>query len=156
MSVALRPLAHRDLAAWDALQRAGLPDPYSRDALERELESAMTRTFGLFEDDVLRAAVLAWLVVDELQIMTVVVDDTARRRGFGRRLVEHTLRMARAAGATFATLEVRAGNVAALALYTALGFSRDGVRPGYYPDGEDAVLMHLDFPGAAQSATEAG
>lgn len=44
-------------------------------------------------------------------------------------------------GASAATLGVRAGNTAARALYRRLGFTYEGPRPGYYPDGEDAVIM---------------
>ena len=40
------------------------------------------------------------------------------------------------------TLEVRAGNEAAMALYEKLGFTKVGRRKGYYSKGrEDAVLM---------------
>jgi ribosomal protein S18 acetylase RimI-like enzyme len=38
-------------------------------------------------------------------------------------------------------LEVRASNRAALGLYAAAGFERRGLRPGYYADGECAVVM---------------
>ncbi len=151
-SPSLRALTAPDLDAWYALQDVALPDPYSREALATELESSLTRAIGLFEGPRLCAAVLAWLVVDELQIMTVVVDPDARRRGYGRRIVGHLLRMAVAAGATHATLEVRVGNVAAIGLYEGLGFVRDGVRPRYYPDGEDALLMHHALASATVAA----
>jgi len=37
---------------------------------------------------------------------------------------------------------VRAGNQAAIGLYTGLGFKPGGVRPGYYTNpAEDAVLL---------------
>ena len=40
------------------------------------------------------------------------------------------------------TLEVRAGNLGAQALYQELGFSVAGRRPNYYTDdGEDALVM---------------
>ena len=39
------------------------------------------------------------------------------------------------------SLEVRAGNDAAKALYRKFGFTEDGVRPNYYSNGEDAILM---------------
>ena len=39
------------------------------------------------------------------------------------------------------TLEVRADNQPALALYTRFGFAPVGVRPHYYPGGEDALIM---------------
>lgn len=40
-----------------------------------------------------------------------------------------------------ATLEVRAGNAAAVALYRRLGFEEVGRRRRYYADGSDALLM---------------
>lgn len=52
-------------------------------------------------------------------------------------------RIKQKAGRGAAVLEVGVDNVAALALYTRLGFKRVGLRRGYYPDGTDAVLMRL-------------
>ena len=43
-----------------------------------------------------------------------------------------------------ATLEVRASNEAALAMYRKAGFRAAGFRRAYYSDGEDAVLMNLE------------
>ena len=68
-----------------------------------------------------------------------------RRRSIGRRLVEHTLTEASQLGAQTALLEVRRHNVPAISLYRGLGFQETGVRPGYYADGEDALLMELRF-----------
>jgi ribosomal-protein-alanine N-acetyltransferase len=50
-----------------------------------------------------------------------------------------------AAGATRATLEVRASNTAAIGLYTSLGFRIKATRPRYYtrPE-EDAYILWLD------------
>ena len=42
---------------------------------------------------------------------------------------------------TALTLEVRASNTAAQHLYQKFGFQSAGIRPGYYPDGESAVIM---------------
>ena len=44
-------------------------------------------------------------------------------------------------------LEVRASNVAALALYDRLGFTRFNVRERYYSDGEDGIEMVLALGG---------
>lgn len=46
----------------------------------------------------------------------------------------------RAAYSTFIDLEVRADNAPAIRAYEKCGFSRMGVRPRYYRDGEDAIL----------------
>ena len=50
-------------------------------------------------------------------------------------------RARRCAAGAAATLEVRADNGGALALYARLGFDEVGRRRRYYPDGGDAVLM---------------
>ena len=57
---------------------------------------------------------------------------------------------ARAGGATRATLEVRASNAAALALYRRLGFVIAARRPGYYskPD-EDGLILWKEGLGAS-------
>ncbi|NJN81245.1 MAG: hypothetical protein HC802_02445, partial [Caldilineaceae bacterium] len=50
-----------------------------------------------------------------------------------------------AKGAELAMLEVRAGNQAAINLYSRLGFQEVGVRKRYYEDNhEDALLLTLD------------
>ena len=41
------------------------------------------------------------------------------------------------------TLEVRPDNEAALALYRRFGLAPGGVRKGYYPDGQDALVLWL-------------
>jgi ribosomal-protein-alanine N-acetyltransferase len=52
------------------------------------------------------------------------------------------LELAREMRATRLTLEVRAGNEAAQALYRGFGFDVVGRRPRYYTDdGEDALVM---------------
>jgi ribosomal-protein-alanine N-acetyltransferase len=83
-----------------------------------------------------------WLMVDEAHITTFGVHPGWRRQGVGRRLMVRILELAREMRATRLTLEVRAGNVAAQALYRAFGFEVVGRRPHYYTDdGEDALVM---------------
>jgi [ribosomal protein S18]-alanine N-acetyltransferase len=83
----------------------------------------------------------AALQAGDAHVMTVAVDLPHRRRGTGIRLVRALLREAASAGAQAATLEVRTTNEPALRLYRHVGFVEEGVRPGYYPDGTDAVIM---------------
>lgn len=90
------------------------------------------------------AYAVVWFVTDELQLLDIAVHSGARRSGHGSALLAHLLGSARARGCSRVTLEVRASNLAARALYRAAGFVEDGVRPRYYaPDGEDAILMSL-------------
>ncbi len=84
-----------------------------------------------------------WVLVDEAHITNVVVAEERRRQGIGLRLMKEILHRAAERGAVCATLEVRAGNQAAIALYEGMGFLSAGLRKGYYPDKEDAVIMWL-------------
>jgi ribosomal protein S18 acetylase RimI-like enzyme len=63
-------------------------------------------------------------------ISDVIVEPSERRRGHARGLVGSLMAHGRATGASFALLNTRAGNTAALALYRALGFA-EGYRYHY-------------------------
>jgi [ribosomal protein S18]-alanine N-acetyltransferase len=90
--------------------------------------------------------VLSWRAADEMHLLDVAVAPEARRRGVGRKLVEHVLAHARATGMRMVLLEVRVSNDIAVALYRSAGFVESGVRPGYYSDNdEDALLMRLEL-----------
>lgn len=80
---------------------------------------------------------------DELHINNIGVHENTRRRGVGKELLEAAISIARQQGALTAILEVRAGNVAAQALYRRYGFKAVGRRRGYYREPtEDALLMN--------------
>ena len=83
-----------------------------------------------------------WFLVDEAHIVTVAVEEAARRRGIGEMLVARAIELARERGAETVTLEVRVSNTGAQALYEKYGFARAGIRKRYYTDnGEDALIM---------------
>ena len=82
----------------------------------------------------------------ELEILNLAVAPAWRGRGCGARLLRLVLRMGVNMGIGRAVLEVRSGNLAALALYTGQGFTQVGRRPGYYHDsGEDALVLELSL-----------
>ena len=88
------------------------------------------------------------LAPGEAQVLNVSVVPDARRAGLGRVLLRRLLALAAQRGAEQAFLEVRAGNVAAQALYGSEGFQPVARRQGYYPgpaltDREDALVMRL-------------
>lgn len=82
-----------------------------------------------------------WNVLGEGEIHDVVVTEELRRRGLGRKLVNHTLRTGRHEGICDFTLEVRRRNEAAIKLYEEFGFRSEGIRKGYYDNEDDAVIM---------------
>ncbi|HWA83814.1 MAG TPA: ribosomal protein S18-alanine N-acetyltransferase [Fimbriimonadaceae bacterium] len=85
-----------------------------------------------------------WLVIDEAHVTTLAVDMERRRQHIGERLMVELLDRSKEAGMVCSTLEVRAGNEAAIKLYEKLGYKETARRKGYYPDNrEDAIVMWL-------------
>ncbi|MFP4529894.1 MAG: GNAT family N-acetyltransferase [Halodesulfurarchaeum sp.] len=66
--------------------------------------------------------------------------------GRGRRLLDGALRVLAGYGANRVRLEVRPSNERARALYRAAGFEVLARHDGYYPDGEDALLLARSLP----------
>lgn len=82
--------------------------------------------------------------VGEVESVAVVL--AARRGRVGRALCEALIDWCTRLGAGAVELEVRAGNLGAIALYSALGFVSVGRRKEYYRQPmEDALLMKLEF-----------
>ena len=77
----------------------------------------------------------------EARILILAVDEEARGRGVGARLVRLFEERFRARAIRRINLEVRIGNETAIRLYERLGFERRKILPKYYADGEDAYLM---------------
>ena len=76
----------------------------------------------------------------------LMVDSRFRRRGVGRALLEAAVAWAAEHGVGKLELHVFPWNDAAIALYEAFGFEREGLRRRHYlrPDGyADAILMAL-------------
>lgn len=86
-----------------------------------------------------------WVMVDESHITTIAVRNAYRSQGMGERLLIEIIEMSAELKADVVTLEVRASNKQAQALYDKYGFHTVGTRRAYYTDnGEDAVLMTTD------------
>ena len=87
---------------------------------------------------------VAWLVADELHVLSLATLPVCRRQGVATALLDTALQFARERRVRLILLEVRRSNRAAIALYRAAGFSAMGIRPSYYADNqEDAIEMTL-------------
>lgn len=147
-TVLLRPMDSEDIDAAHALEQKVYSQAWSRTVFVEELELPTRRYVVSEVDDVLAGYGGVMLVGDEAHITTVVVDPTYRQSRVGTRLMLALIDHALAAGAGSLTLEVRASNEAAQALYRRFGMAPVGVRKQYYRD-EDALIMWVhDIDGA--------
>ncbi len=81
---------------------------------------------------------------DIVDLQRIVVRPELRRSGLATDLLEDLL--AHTGAADRMLLEVSEGNAAALAFYATHGFTRIDVRPRYYRDGSDALVLQRDLP----------
>jgi [ribosomal protein S18]-alanine N-acetyltransferase len=86
-----------------------------------------------------------WVMTDEAHVTTIASHPEMRGRGVGELLLVALIHRAIEIGARWMTLEVRASNNVAQALYRKYTFKEMGVRRRYYSDnGEDALVMWTD------------
>lgn len=136
------PMVERHLVALAEIEKACFHAPWSESMLREELDKGI---FLVAERDGQAVGYVGCqTVLDEGYITNVAVSPDARRQGIARALIAKLTDEARAARLAFVTLEVRASNTPAIALYEGAGFGRVGVRKNFYTaPTEDAVLMTL-------------
>jgi [ribosomal protein S18]-alanine N-acetyltransferase len=140
--VVVEPAKETDIDAIDEIEQHSFKSPWPRDTFKAELLREWARLDVGRIDGRLVGFCNYWLVTTELHILAIATHPDLRRRGIGRQLLEHVLGVARAAGCSLATLEVRRSNVPAIALYEHAGFKIVHVRTRYYQDDdEDALVM---------------
>ncbi len=119
-------------------------DPTTRHWIVAELDGRLVGFGGMM------------FVGDDAHLMNLGVDPTHQRRGIARSLVSALFLQAVGRRATGITLEVRVGNTAARSLYAAFGLAPVGTRPGYYADGEDALILWVHDVQGHEFATRLG
>ena len=149
----LRPMGPADAEAAAALEAqafAGLHHTaWSAQQFVDEFgEGAVApRVWWVAHDDGELIGLAGGMVVDaDLQVLDVAVSPDRRREGIARKLLAHVTYDAQMLGCSTASLEVEAENNGAIALYEQLGFSRAGMRRGYYGQGTDALVMTASLP----------
>lgn len=85
-----------------------------------------------------------WMILDEAHITTLAVHPLQQGRGLGQLLLTTLMQTAWQCQMHWATLEVRASNAGAIALYHKFGFISLGLRPRYYqhPEEDALILWH--------------
>lgn len=145
MKYSIRPMEEKDLDVVLQAEEECHSHPWSAEIFRQELANPVSCQRLLILDGQLAAYLCAWYLVGELHIHNIATRPVFRRRGLALQLLRTLIDECRNSGLERVFLEVRAGNVGAVALYCAFGFSETGRRKGYYPDGEDAVLMELEI-----------
>ena len=139
----IRQAEERDIVAIEDLEQVCFSDPWSYESLEHDILNNKLSFYIVAEvEGVVCGYVGIWNIVDEGHITNVAVSPDYRRKHIASNMLDVLIASCQEAGVERFTLEVRAGNEPAKALYAGKGFKEISVRKGYYQDnGEDAIIM---------------
>lgn len=130
-----------------ALEKLCFPDPWSERSVASELDNPLSLWLVATEGERVLGYVGSQSVLDEADMMNVAVHPDARRRGLARSLVEALIEQLKDREVRMLTLEVRASNEPAKALYETMGFTQVGRRKNYYlAPREDALILRKEWP----------
>ena len=140
--VQISELQAEDLMAVRALEQECFSDAWSEKLLQDLLTSSWDKTWVLKEEGRVCGYCNFRVIAGEGELMRIAVYGACRGRGYGRLLMERLLEEAEKEKITDITLEVRASNVPAIALYEAYGFQKEAVRKNYYSEPTEDALIY--------------
>ena len=121
-------------------------DPWSERSVASELDNQLSLWLVAMEGERLAGYVGSQTVMGETDMMNIAVDPEFRRRGIAGQLVDALVAELKTRQSHCLTLEVRASNEPARALYEKLGFQQVGLRKNYYRNPkEDALILRKEW-----------
>lgn len=142
-----RAVAEADLDAVVEAERRIHPFPWTRGNFADSLAAGHGAWLAC-DDGRMAAYAVTMPAPGEAHLLNISVLPENQRGGTGSALLALLFDQARDQGAGRMLLEVRAGNLAALAFYGRHGFMEIGRRRGYYPahqGREDAIVMACEL-----------
>ena len=128
------------------IEKLCFSDPWSENSISSELNSRISLWLVALDGNSVAGYIGSQSVLDEADMMNVAVHPDFRRRGIAEALVKRLVEDLQAMESHCLTLEVRASNAPAIALYEKLGFSQIGRRKNYYRNPrEDALILRKEW-----------
>lgn len=146
----MRAMMQDDVDVVLAIEQAVQRFPWTRGNFIDALNSGYLCCVDETEEGGIRGYAILMPAADEAELLNIGVAAAQQRKGLGRAMLSEMLNLARARQLRRVFLEVRPSNVAAIALYRSAGFSKIGVRRGYYQNAngsEDALVMACELMG---------
>ena len=138
----IRPMSLADLPTVLEIEKECFPAPWS----ERIFRDVLDLDYYHFLTAILDGEVAGYCgyirSFETADIANIAVRGSLRRSGIGEKLLRKLMDDGYRAGVERFSLEVRASNTPAIALYEKLGYRQEGLRRGYYENPrEDALIL---------------
>ena len=130
-----------DVPAVAELERKCFSDPWSERSVAAELENPLSLWLVALLGRTVVGYVGSQSVMEQADMMNIAVNPDYRRQGIAESLIERLVSELKDKQVSSLTLEVRASNAPAIALYRKLGFSQVGKRPNYYRNPREYALI---------------
>lgn len=134
-----------DAEALATIEKECISHPWSIVLFNADLKNPNAVYFVAEEEGRVLGFLGAHDIVGEINITNVAVKPECQRKGIANQLMKALLSevesRAKEKEIIGITLEVRKSNEPAIKLYEKHGFVSEGIRRGYYSDGEDAIIM---------------
>lgn len=143
LPVFVRNMTHDDLADVSDIERRSYDFPWSHGVFRDCLLAGYHCIVLVREERPIGYGILS-VAAGEAHILNLCIDPNFRSHGYGERLLDEMLAMARGADVAEIFLEVRPSNETAIALYRKKGFHQVANRPAYYQASEgreDAAVL---------------
>lgn len=142
MQMLIRKMTEKDVPQVAALEAANFSMPWSEQAFYEQLEKNNV-LYMVAEKEGQIIGVCGYMEsYGEADICNVSVDKAYNNRGVATTMLKDLMAEGSRRGISAFTLEVRAGNAAAIHLYEKMGFMKEGLRRGFYErPREDAIIM---------------
>ena len=128
------------------LEKLCFVDPWDEKSIAYELTNPLSYWLVALEGETVTGYVGSQTVIDETDMMNIAVHPDYRRKGIAESLINALVSDLVQKGSRCLTLEVRASNEAAKALYQKLGFQHVGTRKNYsrHPK-EDGLILRKEW-----------
>jgi ribosomal-protein-alanine N-acetyltransferase len=140
------PMTDAHVNAVAALEAICFADPWSANSVASELTNPLSCWLVALEADTVVGYIGSQTVMGETDMMNVAVHPDHRRKGVAVSLIHALVQKLKECESHCLTLEVRASNAPAIALYEKLGFTEAGRRRNYYRNPkEDALILRKEW-----------
>ena len=144
--ITVRAMQPEEVALVAALEEECFSMPWPEEAVALELSNPLSCWLVAYDGQEFAGYVGSQAVLDEADMMNLAVKPGYRRRGIAGALVGALVEKLKEKGVRCLTLEVRASNESAIALYEKLDFCQVGRRPRYYQKPrEDALILRKEW-----------